>query len=380
MRALKLSAEHDYARRVCTGEFDASPKNRRGCTIQDLSTGSGQSASLDDFPAKLRHFHNLRNLNQAETMPKVTVILAAYNCSHTLRCALVSICNQTYADFEVWVVGDCCTDDSEQVVGGIGDSRLNWTNLPQRIGSQSGPNNEGLKRARGDYIAYLGQDDLWFPWHLESLVSTIERTNADFVHAVTVLLGPDCAPEGSGAPNSRRSYAQRWTGPSTWLHRRAVVETCGPWPLPGALIEGVDFVFQRRAYLAGFQFEGTGQVSVIKFPSPFWRIYAQRKNHPQLDYLAKMQLSPNELHAQLLTGMAVAAIRSKEDRRIDATLRALLAAIHWRLVDWYGMDRWPLAAYFIWRRRRLERRARSLRGLLHSGAADEPPGVRNGNL
>jgi len=296
-------------------------------------------------------------------MPKVTVIIATYNCSHTLKCALASVRDQTFTDFEVWVVGDCCTDDSEEVVAGFQDSRFNWTNLPQRVGTQSGPNNEGLRRARGEYIAYLGHDDLWFPWHLESLVAKIEQSNADFVHAVTALIGPDRPPEGSGAPASRRTLAQRWTGPSTWLHRRTIVDKCGPWPYPGYLIEGVDFVFQRRAYLSGFRFAGTGQLSVIKFPSPFWRVYVRSSQFPQQDYLEKMQRSPRDLHTTLLTEIAVAAIQQRESRNIGPAFRAFLAAVHWRAVDLYGMHRWPVSTYFKLRRRRYEQRARVPRGL-----------------
>jgi hypothetical protein len=40
--------------------------------------------------------------------------------------------------------------------------------------------------ARGRWVAYLGHDDLWFPWHLDSLVETIETESADFAHALTV--------------------------------------------------------------------------------------------------------------------------------------------------------------------------------------------------
>ena len=305
-------------------------------------------------------------------MPKVTVVIATYNCSHTLKCALASVRDQTFTDFEVWVVGDCCTDDSEQVVAGFQDSRFNWTNLPQRFGTQSGPNNEGLKRARGEYIAYLGHDDLWFPWHLETLVAKIEQANADFVHALAVLLGPDRPPEGLGAPNSRRSLAQRWTPPSTWLHRRTITEKCGFWPLPGILPGGVDFVFQRRVHLAGFRFAGTGQLSVIKFPSPFWRVYARSSPSPQPDYLERMQRCPSDLHTSLLTQMAVEAIERKESPDIGTTLRVFLAAVRWRVVDLYGMDRWPLSTYFKWKRRRHEQRVWSVRGLSSFNAKSDP--------
>lgn len=104
-------------------------------------------------------------------MAAVTVITAAFNCSRTLKCALASLRDQSFADFEALIVGDCCTDDSECIVRGFGDERFHWVNLPNHAGTQSAANNEGLRRARGEYIAYLGQDDLWLPWHLATLVS-----------------------------------------------------------------------------------------------------------------------------------------------------------------------------------------------------------------
>jgi glycosyltransferase involved in cell wall biosynthesis len=305
----------------------------------------------------------LRNPKEADAMPRVTVIVAAYNCGHTLKCALTSLCDQTYTDFEAWVVGDCCTDESEQVVASFCDARLNWTNLPQRVGSQSGPNNEGLRRARGEYIAYLGQDDLWFPWHLQSLVTTMEQTNADFVHAVIAGMAPTRPPEGCGAPDGRRSYASRFVPPSGWLHRHEVFETCGPWPLPGDLVEGMDFVFQRRAFFAGYRFAGTGQVSVIKFPSPYWKTYACSKDFPQADYLTRMQQSASDLHTWLLTQLVLASVQHNEDLDIWPSLRRFLKAVYRRGIDRYGMDRWPLSAYLRWKQRRWRLRAASLRGL-----------------
>jgi glycosyltransferase involved in cell wall biosynthesis len=57
-------------------------------------------------------------------MPQVTVIIPTYNRSQTLACALRSLRLQTFEDFEVWAVGDGCTDESEQVVASFHDSRL----------------------------------------------------------------------------------------------------------------------------------------------------------------------------------------------------------------------------------------------------------------
>src|SRR5256714_13138994 len=113
--------------------------------------------------------------------PRVTVIIATYNWSSVLPYSIGSVLRQTFTDFELLVVGDGCTDDSEQVVAAIGDPRVRWINLPANHRQQSAPNNEGLRQARGEIIAYLGHDDLWLPHHLEVLVGALDREAADGV-------------------------------------------------------------------------------------------------------------------------------------------------------------------------------------------------------
>jgi glycosyltransferase involved in cell wall biosynthesis len=85
--------------------------------------------------------------------PQVTVILSTYNWSSVLRHAIASVLGQSFADFELLVIGDGCTDDSEQVAAESGDPRVRWIGLPKNSGHQSVPNNEGLRQARGAFIA-----------------------------------------------------------------------------------------------------------------------------------------------------------------------------------------------------------------------------------
>src|SRR5262245_18234397 len=106
--------------------------------------------------------------------PRVSVIIATYNRSRVLRFAIRSVLWQSMPDFELTVVGDCCTDESADAVASFEDARVQWHNLPYNSGHQSAPNNRGLELARGEYVDYLGHDDLWHPTHLEKVTATLD--------------------------------------------------------------------------------------------------------------------------------------------------------------------------------------------------------------
>jgi glycosyltransferase involved in cell wall biosynthesis len=127
-------------------------------------------------------------------LPRVTVIIATYNWSAVLAHSVASVLDQTFADFELLVVGDGCTDDSGDVVTALGDPRVHWHNLPENTGHQSAPNNEGIRMAEGDLIAYLGHDDLWLPNHLEVLVNAIDG-GAEIAHGMTLTVTPVGRPQ-----------------------------------------------------------------------------------------------------------------------------------------------------------------------------------------
>ena len=152
--------------------------------------------------------------------PAVTVIVPTYNRRATLRHALQSLLAQDFSDFEAWIVGDGCTDGSEEEVSELGDARLHWINLPVNGGNQWRPNNEGLQRARGRYIAFLGHDDLWLPWHLSTLVFHAEKSGADFLHDLLINIGPDGVLDVNGPPPRGTTYERYFCPPSSWLHRR----------------------------------------------------------------------------------------------------------------------------------------------------------------
>jgi len=296
--------------------------------------------------------------------PRVSVIVATYNRSATLRLALQSLLRQDCGDFEAWIVGDACVDDSAEAVASFGDPRLHWINLPVNSGSQGEPNNEGLRRARGRYVAFLGHDDLWFPWHLSGLLARIEESGADLVHSLTALLGPR-GNEGIAGPLSPgRTYRNHHVPPSSWLHRRELVEDCGPWGEHRKLNLPVDTEFLWRVHRRGKRIECLRELSVVKFPSVWWGTYAMAGDYPQVPYLRALLDDPRELHRRVL--LEAAAVLAQQRHAAVPAHRALWSAIRLippQLLDVYGRDRWPLAPLLRWRFQRDRRRWRRWRGL-----------------
>jgi glycosyltransferase involved in cell wall biosynthesis len=111
--------------------------------------------------------------------PRVSVVVPAYNNAGVLRFALESISRQTFRSFEVWVIGDGCANLGEDIVHSFCDPRFFWYNVPRTNPGLSSLINEGLKRARGEYVAFLDEKDLWLPNHLEVLVEIMDMYQTD---------------------------------------------------------------------------------------------------------------------------------------------------------------------------------------------------------
>jgi glycosyltransferase involved in cell wall biosynthesis len=111
--------------------------------------------------------------------PRLTIIITTRNQADTLRFAIESVVWQTFTNFELWVIGDECSDHSEDIVNSFCDTRIFWLNTPQRVGDKSRLIYEATRRARGEYIAYLDDTDLWLPNHLEVLMDTMDGMETD---------------------------------------------------------------------------------------------------------------------------------------------------------------------------------------------------------
>jgi glycosyltransferase involved in cell wall biosynthesis len=104
--------------------------------------------------------------------PKVSVVMPVYNGERFLRESLDSIFAQTFREFEVICVDDGSTDNSAAVLEPYGQ-RIRV--VRQQNAGQSAARNVGVTLATGQYVAFLDQDDLWYPPKLMSQVAVLDR-------------------------------------------------------------------------------------------------------------------------------------------------------------------------------------------------------------
>ena len=113
---------------------------------------------------------------------KVSVIMPTYNRANLIARSIKSVLRQTLADFELIIIDDVSTDNTEDLVRGFQDSRIkyikravNHLELYRATGQLDNPRNDGLKQARGQYIAYLDSDDLFKSYGLEEMSGFLDR-------------------------------------------------------------------------------------------------------------------------------------------------------------------------------------------------------------
>ncbi len=112
-----------------------------------------------------------------EIHPKFSVLLPTHNRADVVGFAIESVLNQSFKNFELLVVGDGCTDQTEAVVARFSkrDKRVKWFNFPKSAGFGYANRNSALKTAKGELVAYIGHDDLWLPNHLETHADFFEK-------------------------------------------------------------------------------------------------------------------------------------------------------------------------------------------------------------
>ena len=109
--------------------------------------------------------------------PLVSILLPTYNRRDYLRAALASALAQSFRDFEIIVHDNASPADPVDVVESFGDPRVRYYRNPRNMGT-TGNVLAAYARARGKYVAILGDDDLWHAEFLATLVAPLEADDS----------------------------------------------------------------------------------------------------------------------------------------------------------------------------------------------------------
>lgn len=123
------------------------------------------------------NYKECRNKNSKEL---VSIIMPSYNTAKYISESIKSVQAQTYSNWELLLVDDCSTDNTDEVVATfLSDSRIRYVKNKKNSGAAIS-RNRALREARGEWIAFLDSDDLWKPNKLEHQIRFMKENKYKF--------------------------------------------------------------------------------------------------------------------------------------------------------------------------------------------------------
>lgn len=110
-------------------------------------------------------------------MAEVAVLIPTHNHTSTLKYAVRSVLQQTFSNFEIFIIGDGATEETIEAAQSLtkSDSRVNFRSYPKSPRTGELYRHELLLEINSKYICYLSDDDLWFPDHLEIIRNLLQE-------------------------------------------------------------------------------------------------------------------------------------------------------------------------------------------------------------
>lgn len=208
-----------------------------------------------------------------QTSPKVSVITAFYNASGFLMHAIDSVLNQNYHNWELLLVNDGSTDDSQCVVQGYSDNRIRY--FEQENKGVAAARNLALSEMNGDFLCFLDADDILSPDSLRTRVEIfLSDPNVSFVDGQVIvkdfLLKKE---ERRWWPDFKGNPLQDLAGltgksffGATWMIRREI-NKC--YRMHAGLSHSEDLLFYMELARQGGLYRYTNEVILIYRNRPF---------------------------------------------------------------------------------------------------------------
>jgi GT2 family glycosyltransferase len=260
--------------------------------------------------------------------------MATYNASHLVRYAIASLQLQDFADWELVVVSDHCTDDTEAVVASFADPRIRFIDLPANSGQQATPNNAGVQAARGEYLSFLNQDDLFLPDHLSANLACMRETGADVVCSPYAVVLPEQRDKIGEREIVARSDGFEVTGrfsphtfhvASSWFLRRAAALRVGRWRLEREVYvtPSQDWLF--RAWRSGARMHYSPHISVVALYRGVRRDSYRKRESAEHDFIFTETIASRRLRPELIAAAerCIEEETARERRRQRRRLRSM---------------------------------------------------------
>lgn len=120
----------------------------------------------------------------------VSIIMPSYNTAKFITDTIQSVLNQTYQNWELLIVDDCSTDNSDEVIASFNDPRIKIFKNEKNSGAAIS-RNKAIAEAAGKWIAFLDSDDLWLPEKLEKQINFMRKNGYHFSYTNYVEIDED---------------------------------------------------------------------------------------------------------------------------------------------------------------------------------------------
>ena len=143
-----------------------------------LHSGKVSQEEYEEKQEEARYILN-GTVEKTDKEDLVSVIMPSYNTAAYIEETVQSVLNQTYKNWELIIVDDCSTDETDDILSKFTDERIRIYKNEKNSGAAVS-RNRALREARGRWIAFLDSDDLWSPNKLEKQIAFMETNGYRF--------------------------------------------------------------------------------------------------------------------------------------------------------------------------------------------------------
>ena len=152
----------------------------------------------------------------------VSIIMPSWNTDKFIRESIQSVLDQTYTSWELIIVDDCSTDNTDKIVLSFEDERIRYFKNENNLGAAL-TRNKALREARGEWIAFLDSDDLWLPEKLEKQIKFMKNNGYDLSYTEYEKIDEDdnslnVYVSGPEIVNRRKMYHYDYIGQLTMMY------------------------------------------------------------------------------------------------------------------------------------------------------------------